>query len=79
MTYEQENQIRLKRQRSKQAVVLAMQGRWQEAISTNQEIIDSFPNDIEAHNRLGRAFMETGMYSQAKEAYGQAMELDPYN
>ena len=79
MTYEQESQIRLKRQRSKQAVTLAMQGRWREAISTNQEIIDSFPNDVEAHNRLGRAFMELGMYSQAKEAYGQAMGLDPYN
>jgi hypothetical protein len=79
MTYEQENQIKLKRQRSKQAVVLAMQGRWREAISTNREIIDSFPNDVEAHNRLGRAFLELGMYTQAKEAYGHSMELDPYN
>jgi tetratricopeptide (TPR) repeat protein len=79
MSYEQEGQVRLKRQRSKQAIALAMQGRWREAIATNQEIIDSFPNDVEAHNRLGRAYMELGMYSQAKEAYGRAMELDPYN
>ena len=79
MSYEQEGQVRLRRQRSKQAIALAMQGRWREAIAINQEIIDSFPNDVEAHNRLGRAYMELGMYSQAKEAYGRAMELDPYN
>jgi len=79
MAYEQEGQVRLKRQRGKQAIALAMQGRWREAISANQEIIDNFPNDVEAYNRLGRAYMELGMYSQAKEAYGRAMELDPYN
>jgi len=79
MSYDQEGQVRLRRQRSKQAIALAMQGRWKEAIATNQEIIESFPHDVEAHNRLGRACMELGMYSQAKEAYSRAMELDPYN
>ena len=79
MTYDQESQVRLRRQRSKHAIALAMQGRWREAIATNQEIIDSFPNDVEAHNRLGRAYMELGMYSQSKEAYGLTIELDPYN
>jgi len=79
MTYEQDGQVRLRRQRSKQAIALAMQGRWREAIAINQEIIDNFPNDVEAYNRLGRAYMELGMYPEAKEAYGQAMDLDPYN
>jgi tetratricopeptide (TPR) repeat protein len=79
MTYDEDNQLRLRRQRSKQAIALAMQGRWREAIATNQEIIDDFPNDVEAYNRLGRAYMELGMYPQAKEAYSRSMELDPYN
>ena len=79
MSYDEEGQVRLRRQRSKQAIALAMQGRWREAIAANKEIIDSFPNDVEAYNRLGRAYMELGMYSQAKEVYGKAMELDPYN
>ena len=79
MSYDEEGQVRLRRQRSKQAIALAMQGRWREAIAANREIIDSFPNDVEAYNRLGRAYMELGMYSQAKEVYGKAMELDPYN
>jgi len=79
MTYDEEGQLRLRRQRSKQAIALAMQSRWKEAIAANREIIDTFPNDVEAYNRLGRAYMQLGMYSQAREAYGHAVELDPYN
>ncbi len=79
MTYQQEGQAKLKQQRSKQAVALAMQGRWREAIAANKTIIDSYPNDVEAYNRLGRAFIELGEYPQAREAYQRAMELGPYN
>jgi len=79
VTYQQEGQAKLKQQRSKQAVALAMQGRWREAIAVNKAIIDSYPNDVEAYNRLGRAYIELGEYSQAREAYQRAMELGPYN
>ena len=79
MTYQEEGQARLRRLRSKQAIILAMQGRWREAVEANQSLIESFPNDVDAYNRLGRAYMELGDYSRAKEAYERAMELDPYN
>jgi tetratricopeptide (TPR) repeat protein len=79
MAYQEEEQVRLRRQRSKQAIALAMQGRWREAVVANQEIIASFPNDVDAYNRLGRAYIELGEYSQAKEAYERAVELDSYN
>jgi hypothetical protein len=79
MAYQEEEQVRLRRQRSKQAIALAMQGRWREAVAANQEIIASFPNDFDAYNRLGRAYIELGEYSLAKEAYERAVELDPYN
>ncbi len=79
MAYQEEEQVRLRRQRSKQAIALAMQGRWREAVAANQEIIASFPNDFDAYNRLGRAYMELGDYAPAKEAYSRALELDPYN
>ena len=79
MTYQEEEQVRLRRQRSKHAIALAMRGRWREAVAANKEIIRSFPNDVDAYNRLGRAYIELGEYSQAKEAYGRAIELDPYN
>jgi tetratricopeptide (TPR) repeat protein len=79
MAYQEEEQVRLRRQRSKNAIALAMQGRWREAVAANQEIIESFPNDVDAYNRLGKAYIELGEYSLAKEAYTRAMELDPYN
>lgn len=79
MAYREEEQVRLRRQRSKQAIALAMQGRWREAVVANQEIIASFPGDFDAYNRLGRAYIELGDYALAKEAYERAIELDPYN
>jgi len=79
MSYQEEEQVRLRRRSSKQAIALAMQGRWKEAVAANKSLLESFPNDVDAYNRLGRAYMELGEYSRAKEAYGRAIELDPYN
>ena len=79
MSYQEAEQVGLKRRRSKQAIALAMEGRWREAIAINKEIIESFPNDVEAYNRLGKAYMELGEYSEARDAYKQAVELDSYN
>jgi len=79
MAYQEEEQARLIRQRSKQAIALAMEGRWREAVAANKSLIENFPNDVDAYNRLGRAYMELGEYAQAKEAYSRAVELDPYN
>ena len=79
MAYQEAEQVGLKRRRSKQAIALAMEARWREAIAVNKEIIESFPNDVEAYNRLGKAHIELGEYSEARDAYKRAMELDPYN
>ena len=79
MTYQEEKQVRLRRQGSKHAISLAMQGRWREAVAVNNGLIESFPHDVDAFNRLGKAYVELGEYSQAKEAYARAVELDPYN
>jgi hypothetical protein len=79
MPRDEERLIRLKQQRSKEAIDLAMEGRWQEAVAINKEIIEDFPDDVDTYNRLGRAYMELGDYSQARGAYSRAVELDPYN
>ena len=79
MTYQEEEQVRLRRRGSKRAIALAMQGRWQEAVAANKSLLESFPSDVDTYNRLGRAYMELGEYSRAKEAYSRAIELDPYN
>jgi tetratricopeptide (TPR) repeat protein len=79
VTYQEEEQVRIRRQRSKNAIALAMQGRWREAVAANQEIIESFPNDVDAYNRLGKAYTELGEYALAREAYTKAIGLDSYN
>ncbi len=73
------HQGKIRRQTSKQAITLAMEGRWQESIEINKGIIENFPNDVDAHNRLGKAYMELGDYAKAKEAYKKALQLDQYN
>jgi len=79
MVPEEERLSRLRQQRSEQAIALAMEGRWQEAVAVNREIVESLPKDVEAYNRLGRAYIELGDYLQAREAYSRALELDSYN
>jgi tetratricopeptide (TPR) repeat protein len=79
MTYQEGEQTKLRRQSSKQAVALAMEGRWKEAVAANLSLLENFPNDADAYNRLGRAYMELGEYKQAREAYEKTMALDPYN
>ena len=79
MSYQDERQVRLRRERSKQAIALAMQSRWREAVAANKSIIENFPNDADAYNRLGKSYMELGEHLPAREAYNRAIEIDPYN
>lgn len=79
MSYREEKQVRLRRQGSRQAIALAMQGRWREAVAVNTSLIESFPRDVEAYNRLGKAYLELGEYAQAREAYGKVLEIDHYS
>jgi len=79
MSYQEEEQAKLRRVVSKQAISLAMQGRWREAVVANESLIENFPNDVNAYNRLGKAYMELGEYSKAREAYNRGLQLDSYN
>jgi hypothetical protein len=79
MNYQEDEKASLRRQRAGEAISLAMQSRWQEAVSANKAIIELFPTDVDAYNRLGRALEELSEYPPAKEAYGYALQLDPAN
>ncbi len=79
MTFQEDKTGKLKRQTSKQAIALAMEGRWEESIESNLNIIGHFPNDVDAYNRLGKGYMEMGQYANAKVAYEKALQLDQYN
>jgi hypothetical protein len=77
--YQSDESTKLKRRWVEQAVALAMQNRWEEAVDVNRRIIEISANDADAHNRLGRALTELGHYSEAREAYSRAAKLDPHN
>ncbi|MBI2724511.1 MAG: tetratricopeptide repeat protein [Chloroflexi bacterium] len=74
-----EDKARAKRVRTEQAIQLAMQSRWDDAVTANRAIISAFPDDADAHNRLGKALSETGKIKEAREAYTRALTLDPTN
>lgn len=77
--YRVEERARLKRRRTAEAVTLAMQSRWEEAVIVNRNIIEVSPTDKDAYNRLGKALTELGRYAEAKEAYHRALSIDPSN
>ena len=79
MVFAADDRTRLRRQRAEQAIQLAMQGQWEEAANVNRVIINVFPNDVDAYNRLGKAMTELGRFADAREAYGKALGLDPHN
>jgi hypothetical protein len=74
-----DERARLKRLLPERAIELAMQNRWSEAADINRKIIELYPSDADAYNRLGKALMEMGRYRDALATYQKAIELDPNN
>ncbi len=79
MVFQAEDRARTKKQRTEAAIQLALQGRWDDAAGLNRSIIDLFPTDVDAYNRLGKAMTELGRYAEARDAYQRALEVDPLN
>lgn len=77
--FQSEDRARIKRVKAEQAVNLAMQSRWAEAAELNRQLIDTYPKDIEAHNRLGKALMELSRFDESREAYNHTLRIDPTN
>jgi tetratricopeptide (TPR) repeat protein len=70
---------KVRKDRAKKAVALAMHSRWAEAAAMNEAILADFPRDLEAYNRLGKALSELGRNRDAKEAFQRALEVSPNN
>jgi hypothetical protein len=77
--YQVEERAKLKKQWVDQAIALAMQNKWEEAVTANQRILEQVSNDVDALNRLGRALTELGRYADAREAYTRAVSIDKLN
>jgi len=76
---QEEDHARLGRKLGQQAVALAVEGRWEEAVAANKAIIERFPNEVAACNRLGRALIELGRFEEASQAYQGALDIDHSN
>jgi len=62
-----------------QAIGCALAQNWKEAIQINLQIIKQERTNIDAHNRLGYAYMKNGQPIKSKEIFIKVLKLDPYN
>jgi hypothetical protein len=79
MVFQAEDRTKAKKQQADVAIDLALHGKWPEAVQINKQILEDFPTDVDAYNRLGKAQTELGRYREAKAAYTKALEVDPLN
>ena len=78
-TNQPEERARQQRQLTDQAINLALESKWEEAAATNRQLLSLFPRDLSTLNRLGKALSELGQYAEARQAYSEALEVDPTN
>lgn len=64
---------------TQQAISAALCCNWEEALTINSQIIATHPKNVEALNRLGRAYFELGNYQESKKYFQTVTENDPYN
>ena len=62
-----------------EAIALALKGEWERATEVNRAILELFADDVEAMNRLGKAYMELGKYDDARGVLGNVTRIAPYN
>lgn len=79
MVFQAEDRAKVKKQQAEVAIQMALQGRWAEAVQLNRAIVESFPADVDAFNRLGKALTELGRYGEARDSYNRALDNDPLN
>ena len=65
--------------KGRHAAELAMQGKWDEAVAVNREIVSDHPDNVDALNRLGKSLLETGLIKDAINTFRNALNLSPNN
>jgi tetratricopeptide (TPR) repeat protein len=75
----QDEKQRIRRKLQEKAIELAAMNRWDEAAAINRQILKELGEDADTYNRLGKAMMEQGLYTEAHDAYQQSLRLIPTN
>lgn len=61
------------------AIAAALTSRWQEAVKINGKILTNDRGNVEALNRLARAYSCLGQTRKAQNLYKKVLDLDPFN
>lgn len=64
---------------AQKAINLALKCEWEKAIEINEQILKSSKKDIDALNRLARAYAEIGKTAKAKQHCQKVIKIDPFN
>jgi hypothetical protein len=62
-----------------EAIELALQSKWAEAVQVNRGIMDRFGPDEDTLNRLGKAYTELAQLDEAMDAYKSTLKMNPVN
>jgi len=62
---------------AQKAINLALNGKWEEAVKTNLEILSLSPMDVDSLNRLARCYSELGQIGKAKKTTQKVLDIDP--
>ena len=62
-----------------QSIAAALEADWPRAIELNKKILEAVPEEIEARNRLGRAYLEQSKLDEARQAFAEVLKLEPNN
>ena len=64
---------------AQQAIAAALASNWKQAVLLNSELIKIDPTDIDALNRLARAYAEDGNLAKAKLSSQKVLKIDKLN
>lgn len=64
---------------AQKAVAAALASDWKEAEKINKQILKNDKSDVDALNRLARAYAEQGSLKKAKETAKKVLRINPFN
>lgn len=63
----------------KKSIDAALNKDWETAVTLNTKILEKYPNNKNAKIRLGRAYLKTKKFTEAKKIFKEILEIDPIN
>lgn len=74
----QDEKMRIRRRLQEKAIELAAMNKWEDAVETNRQIL-GLGEDPDTYNRIGKAYMELGLYTESRDAYQNTLKITPTN